>query len=272
MYMIAPDETVLAAAPASARSLVGMKYDPPLNVSGGQDILDNARQIDLQSGHVSAREPDGNYLVAVPVQQNQGEGPLAAIIIVTVQAPPARMSAWWPAILGIVPVTGIFLLFAVAPFGALFGFIMSHGLSRRLKALTLAADAWSEGDFSVQPEDRAKDEISYLGMRLRRMAENVQALLQTRQELAYLEERNRLARELHDTVKQETFATLMQVRAAKNLLDSDPSSVRDHLKQAEGLIKASQQELGQLITELRPAALEGQGLVSVLGDYLTTWS
>jgi len=81
-----------------------------------------------------------------------------------------------------------------------------------------------------------------------------------------------MARELHDTVKQEAFATLMQVRAAKNLLDSDPSSARRHLDEAEELIKTSQQELGLMIAELRPTALEGQGLAGALSDYLVTWS
>jgi signal transduction histidine kinase len=272
MYVIAPDETVLAAAPASAKSLVGRKYSPPSNVVRSQAILDNALKLELQSSRVSATRPDGNYLMAVPVRQSQGEGPLAAVIIVTVKAPPAAMSSWWPVLLGIVLATGFVLLLAVAPFGALFGFIMSRGLTRRLKALTLAADAWSEGDFSVQPQDRSKDEISYLGMRLRRMAEHVQALLQTQQELALLEERNRLARELHDTVKQETFATLMQVRAAKNLLDQDPAAARQRLEEAEQLIKTSQQELGLIISELRPSALEGQGLAQALHGYLEGWS
>jgi signal transduction histidine kinase len=272
MYVIAPDGTVLAAAPASALSLVGRKYSPPANVVRSQAILDNALQLELESSRVSAIRPDGNYLMAVAVRQGQGKGPLAAVIIVTVKAPPAVMGNLWPVILGIVIATGFVLLMAVAPFGALFGFIMSRGLTRRLKALTLAADAWSDGDFSVLPQDRAKDEISYLGMRLRRMAEHVQALLQTQQELALLEQRNRLARELHDTVKQETFATLMQVRAAKNLLDQDPAAARQRLEEAEQLIKTSQQELGMIISELRPSALDGQGLARALSGYLDTWS
>ncbi len=273
MYVLSPDETVLAAAPASAKGLVGRKYSPPQDVAGSKDILDNALKLELQAASVSTRKPDGNFLLAVPVQQSQGEGPLAAIILVTVKPPPGGVSEWWPVILGIVPVTGLILLVAVAPFGALFGLIMSRGLTRRLKALTQAADAWGEGDFSVQPlQDRSHDEISTLGVRLRRMAERVQALLHTQQELALLEERNRLARELHDTVKQETFATLMQVRAAKNLLERDPAAARQRLNEAEELIKSSQQELGLIISELRPAALEGQGLAGAVSDYLATWS
>jgi NarL family two-component system sensor histidine kinase LiaS len=164
------------------------------------------------------------------------------------------------------------MLMAVAPFAALFGFIMSRGLTRRLKALTLAADAWSEGNFSVKPDDRSRDEIGILGQQMRRMAERVQSLLQSQQELAMLEERNRLARELHDTVKQQTFATLMQVRAAKNSLDPDAESARQHLDEAEGLLKTSQQELGLMIAELHPAALEGQGLAAALRETLDHWT
>ncbi len=272
MYVIAPNGTVLAAAPDSAKSLIGRQYSPPANVARSRTVLENAQQLSLQSGDLAAIRPDGNYLMAVPVQQNLGDGPLAAIIILTVKAQPISFGTRWPLLLGIVLVTGFVLLMAVAPFGALFGFIMSNGLTRRLKELTSAVDAWSEGDFAVQPQDRAKDEISYLGVRLRRMAENLQALLQTRQELALLEERNRLARELHDTVKQETFATLMQVRAAKNLLERDPATARERLEEAEELIKTSQQELGLIITELRPTALEGQGLSEALSGYLATWS
>ncbi len=272
MYVLSPDGTVLAAAPSSAKSLVGRTYSPPANVVRSNDILASALKMDLQTAHLAAIRPDGNYLMAVPVRQSQGEGPLAAVIIVTVKAPPAGIGTLWPVILGIVLLTGFVLLIAVAPFGALFGFIMSRGLTRRLRALSQAADAWSEGNFSVQPQDRSKDEISYLGVRMRRMAEHVQALLHAQQELALLEERNRLARELHDTVKQETFATLMQIRAAKNLLERDPSSARQRLDEAEELIKTSQQELGLMISELRPIVLEGQGLAGALGDYLATWS
>jgi len=272
MYVISPDGIVLAAAPASAKSLMGRKYNPPADVLQSQEILANALQTSTSTSQISAIQPDGDYLMAVPVQQNVREGPLVAVIIVTIQAPPVTPNPYWPVILWVVPLTGFILLLAVVPFGGLFGFIMSRGLTRRLKALTLAADAWSEGDFSVQPQDRSRDEISYLGMRMRRMAEHIQALLQSQHELALLEERNRLARELHDTVRQETFATLMQVRAAKNLLDSDPAAARERLAEAEDLIKATQQELGRVITELRPTALEGQGLAGALRDYLVTWS
>jgi two-component system, NarL family, sensor histidine kinase LiaS len=272
MYVLSPNGIVLAAAPDSAASLVGRRYSPPANVSRGSEILNNAMEMNLNAHDLSAVRPDGSFLMAVPVRQQVGEGPLEAVIILTVEAPPPGIGYWGPVLAGAVLITGFVLLLAVAPFGALFGFIMSRGITHRLKALTLAADAWSEGDFTVQPQDRSKDEISYLGLRMRRMAEHIQTLLHTQHELALMEERTRLARELHDTVKQENFATLMQVRAARNLLERDPQAAGKHLEDAEALLKTSQQELGLLITELRPTALEGRGLAGALEDYLATWS
>src|SRR5690554_3212103 len=65
---------------------------------------------------------------------------------------------------------------------------------------------------------------------------------------------------------------MMQVRAARNLLEKDPQSARDHLEQAEELIRTSQQELSRMITEMRPPALEGQGLSAALEGYSRTWS
>jgi signal transduction histidine kinase len=272
MYVISPEGIVLAAAPASAEAMVGRQFSPLGEVNSSQTIIDHASKLEFQPSAVSALTPERNYLVAVPVQQSMGDGPLVAVILVTVKAPPPSIFQWWPVVIGIVLATGLILLLAVAPFGALFGSIMSRGITRRLKTLGLAADAWSEGDFSIQPQDCSKDEISLLGVRMRRMAEHVQALLHTREELALLEERNRLARELHDTVKQETFSTLMQVRAAKNLLGQDSQAARAHLDEAEELIKASQKELGLIISEMHPATLDGKGLAGALNYYLVGWS
>ncbi len=283
MYVLSPEGIVLAQAPPGGSRLVGRPYASPYGPAS-QAVLDHAFAKQQSFAGLSMLTPDGNYFMAVPVLEarekpeinSQEERALLGVVIVTVRPPPARLTTLWPVMLGTVLatilVTGLLLLAAVAPFGALFGFIMSRGLTRRLKALAAAADAWSEGDFSLQPQDRSPDEIGVLGMRLRRMAERIQALLQAQHELALLQERNRLARELHDTVKQQTFATLMQVRAAKNLLEKDHAAAARQLAEAEGLLKTSQQELGLMIAELRPAALEGQGLAGALRSYLDTWA
>jgi NarL family two-component system sensor histidine kinase LiaS len=104
------------------------------------------------------------------------------------------------------------------------------------------------------------------------MAVELQGMIETRQELATLEERNRLARELHDSVKQQVFATAMQVGAARALIDQDPTASKENLAEAEQLVRQAQHELTTLIRELRPAALEGKGLATALRDCVSDWS
>ena len=278
LYVLSVQGKVLAQAPRALNNQVGRQYTPPQNLPEVQTALKRAANSMFDPIRLSTRTSRGDYLLAVPVTQNGNSTPVVGILLVTVAPPVPVLVTFWPLLLGWVGGTALILLIAVAPFGALFGLIMSRGLTRRLKALTSAVDAWGEGDFRPAPTDRSQDEIGYLGRRMRNMAEHIQTLLQTQQELAMMEERNRLARELHDTVKQQTFATLMQVRAARNRLAEDPQASARHLAEAEEIIKASQQELTQIIKELRPAALEGTepgvipGLAEALRHYLETWS
>jgi signal transduction histidine kinase len=92
------------------------------------------------------------------------------------------------------------------------------------------------------------------------------------QELAVAEERNRLARELHDSVKQQVFATIMQLGAARVLLDRDADAARTHLLEAEQLAQQSGAELSLLIHELRPVALGDKGLAAAIQAYAADWS
>jgi NarL family two-component system sensor histidine kinase LiaS len=97
-------------------------------------------------------------------------------------------------------------------------------------------------------------------------------LLEARQKLATLEERNRLARDLHDSVKQQIFAVSMQIGATKVLLRRDVDAAEGRLNEAEKLVHQAQQELTSLIRELRPVALEGKGLVVALRELATEWA
>jgi signal transduction histidine kinase len=91
-------------------------------------------------------------------------------------------------------------------------------------------------------------------------------------DLAVAEERNRLARDLHDSVKQQVFATTMQLGAARVLLERDPHPVLAQVVEAEQLVKQAGAELSLLIHELRPAALGDKGLAEALHAYSTDWS
>lgn len=175
-------------------------------------------------------------------------------------------------ILGWAVLSGAVLFAGTIPLGLLFGSITARWLlTTRIKSLADAATAYSYGDFTVIPKDKSEDELGQLAGRLRRMAVELATLLETRHELATVDARNRLARDLHDTVKQQIFALQMQVAAAQALMDRDPAGAKDHISEANILAQQAQQELKTLIDELRPAALNDKGLASAVRHYTQSW-
>lgn len=90
-------------------------------------------------------------------------------------------------------------------------------------------------------------------------------------ELAIAEERNRLARDLHDSVKQQVFAMTMRLGAARATLDP-AAPAYEHLAAAEGLARQAGEELTALIRALRPAALANHSLAEALREHVADWS
>ncbi|MEA2596400.1 MAG: hypothetical protein QOF01_2869 [Thermomicrobiales bacterium] len=82
--------------------------------------------------------------------------------------------------------------------------------------------------------------------------------------VAALEERQKLARELHDSVSQALYGIGLGARTARTLLDRDPAKVAEPLDYVIGLAEAGLTEMRALIFELRPDALETEGLVALL--------
>jgi two-component system, NarL family, sensor histidine kinase LiaS len=156
--------------------------------------------------------------------------------------------------------------------GIISGYLAARGFTQRLQGLSVVANRWSHGDFSATIHDSSEDELGQTSFQLNHMAEQLQHLLQARQKLATLEERNRLARDLHDSVKQQIFAISMQVGATKFLLRRDVDGAEVRLNETEKLVRQAQQELTSLIRELRPVALEGKGLVAALRELATQWA
>ncbi len=81
---------------------------------------------------------------------------------------------------------------------------------------------------------------------------------------AALEERQRLARELHDSVSQALFGIGLGARTARTLLDTDPAKAVAPVDYVLSLAEAGLAEMRALIFELRPEALEQEGLVAAL--------
>jgi signal transduction histidine kinase len=87
-------------------------------------------------------------------------------------------------------------------------------------------------------------------------------------ELSTIEERKRLARELHDSVTQTLFSIGLTAEAAAELVESDPARARHQLGNLQELTRAAMQEMRALIFELRPAELESEGLAGALRKHV----
>jgi signal transduction histidine kinase len=90
-------------------------------------------------------------------------------------------------------------------------------------------------------------------------------LFSAAQGAAALQERQRLSRELHDSVSQALYGIALGSRTARTLLDrGDPSRAVEPVEYVLSLAEAGLSEMRALIFELRPEALEKEGLVSAL--------
>jgi len=167
---------------------------------------------------------------------------------------------------------GLYFILIASVVGTLTGLLIMRNVTHRLHRITQAAQAWSKGEFTVEVRDPSRDEIGQLGQDLNGMAEQLHTLLAAREELAVIEERNRLARDLHDSIKQNVFATALLVGAARTYLPPETEPAQTYLAEAEALAKQTRQELTAVIRELRPARLEEKGLAVVLSDYAEEWS
>lgn len=90
------------------------------------------------------------------------------------------------------------------------------------------------------------------------------SLYEQAQSLAALQERQKLARELHDSVSQALYGISLGISAARTLLDRDPPRAAEPLEYAHSLAEAGMAEMRALIFELRPESLEMEGLVAAL--------
>jgi signal transduction histidine kinase len=89
-------------------------------------------------------------------------------------------------------------------------------------------------------------------------------LYEQAQELAAVEERQRLARELHDSVSQALYGISLGVHTAQLQLDRNPQELAESLEYVLELAEAALMEMRALIFELRPESLEIEGLVTAL--------
>lgn len=130
---------------------------------------------------------------------------------------------------------------------------------QKLGVLNVASTDWrelSDGDLQL---------LYTVGDLLSIAIERAQ-LFDQRAHLGAAEERNRLAREIHDTLAQGLSAIALQLEVADALLDGDvdPTQLRKHVRQALELTRYNLDEARRSVMDLRAAPLEGRTLAEAL--------
>jgi NarL family two-component system sensor histidine kinase LiaS len=168
--------------------------------------------------------------------------------------------------------------------GLLLGAWASRPIVRRLGRALEISQAWLRGNLSLRISDPVGDDVGLLASQLDLLAEHLEKDEQDLEELrerntrltdqvralAVVEERNRLARELHDSVKQHLFSLAMTASAIRARFDASgdvPEELDEMVREVETTAQAAQREMTRLIKDLRPGSLQEQGLADALNDF-----
>jgi len=142
------------------------------------------------------------------------------------------------AILGVI--TGFALIF---PLGVLEGLALSM--------LNMAGEMIIVSFFVVSEEiERTRMRSESILSELQDTNRKLQAYISQADELAAMEERNKNARELHDSVSQTMFSIMLNTRTAQLLLTRNPGEVRPQLERLLELTQSCLAQMRSLISEL----------------------
>ena len=138
-------------------------------------------------------------------------------------------------------------------------------LIRRIRRANVVSGAWTLGNLAVRIDDPGRDEFSRLTHKFDQMADALSDLIETKQALAASEERNRLARDLHDSAKQRAFALNLQLTAAQRTMASETKEGK-LIGAALLLANQLQQDLAGVVRPLLEPTIIQAGFRKVLSD------
>jgi signal transduction histidine kinase len=111
--------------------------------------------------------------------------------------------------------------------------------------------------------------LAAIGEQLAVAVENARLQSQA-QQAAALEERHRLARDLHDSVTQSLFTVTLMAEAAQAMIDRDPVRVAGYLERLKDTAHTALAEMRALLNQLRPQGLSAAGLGAALRKHAET--
>lgn len=159
---------------------------------------------------------------------------------------------------------------------------------RRIRALLAVTNRMASGDLSARTGMRNDDgEIGSLAQAFDRMGDMLEkrekermeahtALIREEQHRARLlhnvitaheDERNRIARELHDETSQSLTALIVGSNTACMALDKNDPKAKTHLENVKSIAEGMLLEIHRLIADLRPSSLDDLGLGPAILSY-----
>lgn len=228
------------------------------------------RSLPPRPGANGVRTYAGSQSVAVsPIQQ--GDGALLGVLVLVNLAADAPPSLRDVAIF--VGVSIVVITLAVGLLGALFGSFAARFLVGRVEVLARTTAAWGVGDFSQPVAGGARrDELDDLARHLNQLRTQIQSLLAEREGWAAQAERDRVARELHDTVKQQLFTIRMHLATAQTLGRQGSPEAAQYVQRAAALTQHAQGELAAIIQVLHHATASDQTLAGRVRELAAQWS
>lgn len=171
------------------------------------------------------------------------------------------------------------------------GFALSRRISHPLVALTAATERFGRGDPYIRVPDSSPDEMGLLARTFNRMAEGMsenterlqreitersraeEELRRSREELRNLsthlqsvreEERQGLAREIHDELGQAISSLKLELALMREELDQTPAEAARRIASMSEVCDTTIRAVRRIITQLRPRLLDDLGLTAAM--------
>lgn len=143
-------------------------------------------------------------------------------------------------------------------------------LVKRIRRAQAAARLWADGDINARIIDFQRDEFGALTRSFNHLANSFSEVIKIKQDLAASNERNKLARDLHDTAKQRAFALNLHLTALKSIGSSNPQESLKIATTALVLVQNLQSDLSSVIKRLSASTIAEIGIRRVLaGEFAT---
>lgn len=173
------------------------------------------------------------------------------------------------------------LIIIIALISLFIGYLAALMFQRKLDVLHLGIKQVAKGNLSSRIELAGKDSFDIVYADFNEMTDWVEEKMRLLQRLgeesvmqqshsneaAVLEERKRLARDLHDSVSQQLFAIHMSSAALQKMLVSRPDAVNGVVEQLVTMSQHAQKQMRGLIAQLRPLELEDKSLTDALDQW-----